>query len=205
MSRTQEPAHDPMRTHSIDHYPVRSIDVFHSTRGARFVLRPVLPQDMRPLGAMFSRLSRMSHYHRFHGARAVPSDDELRSMTHVDYRRHMALVITTEPDDDGSELVVGDARYVVDPEGGSAEFAIVVEDAWQRRGLGLRAVRALADAARRNGLRCLHGGVLHFNMPMLALARACGFQLASDSKEWGVVRARIAVPDAADAPLLSCA
>jgi acetyltransferase len=188
-------AQHPMPPHSIDHYPVRSIDVFRSALGVRFVLRPVLPQDGPALGAMFGRLSRMAHYNRFHGARAQPTEDELRSMTQVDYRRHMALVITTGSADDGHEIIVGDARYVVESEGGRAEAAIVVDDAWQRMGLGERALRALADAARREGLRCVYGGVLNFNAPMLALARRCGFQLACDPGEAGVMRARKVLAD----------
>jgi acetyltransferase len=141
---------------------------------------------------MFRRLSRMAHYHRFHGARAHPTDDELRWMTHVDQWRHVALVVTTPSDDGGDELIVGDVRYVADADGRCAEFAIVVDDAWQRQGLGERALRGLGDAARRNGLRELHGGVMNGNAPMLSLARRCGFQLACDPGEAGVMRVHVA-------------
>jgi acetyltransferase len=183
----------PGHAHPIDHFPVRSIDVFHASGGARFVVRPVLPQDSGPLGAMYGRLSRMAHYNRFHGARGRLTDAELRTMTQVDYRRHMAVVITAERAGAGHELVVGDARYVVEPQGGSAEFAVVIEDAWQRMGLGERALSALGDAARRSGLQCLYGGVLESNVPMLALARRCGFEVGPDLEERGVVRACLTV------------
>jgi len=167
------------------------IEVFRSIVGTRFVLRPVQPEDGLPLGAMFRRLSRMAHYHRFHGARAHPTDDELRWMTQVDRRRHVALVVTTQAADDAGELIVADVRYVADADGRGAEFAIVVDDAWQRQGLGERALRALVDTGRRIGLRELHGGVLDGNAPMLSLARRCGFQLACDAEEWGVMRASV--------------
>lgn len=49
-------------------------------------------------------------------------------MTRVDYRLHMALVVAWIGAD--SEVVVADARYRVDATGRSAEFAVLVEDAW---------------------------------------------------------------------------
>ena len=193
MIHTGAGSRDPGHVHPIDHYPVGSIDIFHASGGARFMVRPVLPQDCGPLGAMFGRLSRMAHYNRFHGARSRLSDAELRTMTQVDYRRHMAVVITTERADTGHELVVGDARYVVEPQGGRAEFAVVIENAWQRMGLGARALGALVNAARRSGLQYLYGGVLDANVPMLALARRCGFDLGPDLEERGVMRASMTV------------
>jgi RimJ/RimL family protein N-acetyltransferase len=182
MSQTPEgEPQDAAQLFQISRYPATLIDVWTLRNGARITLRPVLPQDHGLLGDMVQRLSRATRYNRFHGAVNGLSKDTLRYMTQVDYRRHLAFVITTSDSD--RERVVADARYTVDAEGDSAEFAIVVDDGWQRRGLGERAVRALGEAARREGLRWLHGSVLSANTPMLSLMRRCQFCCTPDRED----------------------
>jgi len=87
----------------------------------------------------------------------------------------MALAATTMLD--GSEKLIGVARYVRDKKIEAAEFAIVVADAWQGRGIGKRLLDKLIDAARRHGLKRLYGDILGTNRPMLELVRKLGFTL----------------------------
>ena len=116
-------------------YPSHLIDVWHARTGERFVLRPIVPMDHEPLNAMFLRLSRGSSYNRFHGAvRGLPAQT-LHAMTRVDYRNHLALVAAIADADAPQDLIVAEARYVADPAHERAEFAIVVDDPWQRLGL----------------------------------------------------------------------
>jgi GNAT superfamily N-acetyltransferase len=194
-------------SHRIDHYPTELIDVWRCRQGVRYTLRPVLPQDRGPLGELVRRLSRQSRYRRFHGAVNALPDETLRGLTHIDYREQMALVVTTAGKDD--EHIVSDVRYCVGGDGDAAEFAIVVDDACQRRGLGLRAMRALDQAAARRGVRWLHGSVLASNAPMLAMMRRCGFSCMADRDDDGLVRVERRVGpdgsgrDATRLPLLS--
>jgi acetyltransferase len=153
------------------------IDVWRAQTGARFMVRPVLPRDARPLGEMFERLSASTSYNRFHGTMSVPPA-LLHALTHVDQQQHLALVVTTMQD--GSEIVVAEARYVVDEDGPDAEFAIVVEDRWQRSGIATRVLQALVGAARSRQVPRLYGSVLSDNAAMLGLMKRCGFRCASD-------------------------
>jgi acetyltransferase len=59
-----------------------------------------------------------------------------------------------------------------------AEFAIVIDDAWQGRGLGAHLLSALIDLARRSGLRRVYGTTFSENKAMLGLARHLGFRLS---------------------------
>jgi acetyltransferase len=93
----------------------------------------------------------------------------------IDYSRDMALAATTMLG--GAETLIGVARYVRDKDKPSAEFAIVVADPWQGRGIGGRLLAKLADVARRRGLKRLHGEILAINRPMLGLVRKLGFTL----------------------------
>ena len=86
----------------------------------------------------------------------------------------MALAATAMLD---GETLIGVARYVRDKKQDSAEFAIVVADAWQGRGIGKRLLAKLIEVARRRGLRRLYGDILGTNRPMLAFVRKLGFKL----------------------------
>lgn len=186
---------EPQPAYRIGHYPATLIDVWTLRNGSRVTLRPVLPQDHGLLGDMINRLSQATRSNRFHGAVSGLSYDSLRQMTQVDYLRHLAFVITTT--DCNHERVVADARYVVDDEGDSAEFAIVVDDEWQRRGLAERAIRLLGTAARQQGLGWLHGSVLSANAPMLSLMQRCAFRCTPDRKDDRLVRVEARVDRAA--------
>jgi GNAT superfamily N-acetyltransferase len=180
--------HPPERrsAYQICRYPATLIDVWSLRNGTRMTLRPVLPQDSGLLGTMIAGLSRATRYNRFHGAVNALSADALRHMTCVDYRNHFAFVVTAF--NLNQERVVADARFVVDSSGEGAEFALVVDDRWQRLGLGERAMQALAHAADRQGLSWLHGSVLSANVPMLALMRRCQFFCAPDREDERLVR-----------------
>ncbi len=172
--------------YQICRYPATLIDVWSLRDGTRMTLRPVLPQDSGLLGNMIQGLSRATRYNRFHGTVNALSADALRHMTSVDYRSHVAFVVTAFNRE--QERVVADARFVVDSSGEGAEFALVVDDRWQRLGLGERAMQALANAADRQGLSWLHGSVLSANTAMLGLMQHCQFFCAPDRNDERMVR-----------------
>ena len=172
--------------------------------GTEISLRRVVPTDAAGLGALVSRLSPRARRERFHGAVSALSDDQLRQMSCVDQQRHVAFVMTEAAS--GYEHIVADARYVVDDNHTafdgtrSAEFAVVVDERWQRRGLGTRAIAALADAARGAHLDWLHGRVLTQNLAMLALLRSCNFCCTVDWKDDSLMCAEASL---ANSPLAS--
>ncbi|MCK7580224.1 MAG: GNAT family N-acetyltransferase [Chromatiales bacterium] len=59
----------------------------------------------------------------------------------------------------------------------TCEFAIVVADKWQNRGIGTRLLALLMEAARAKGFKTMEGEVLTENVPMLNLVRRLGFNL----------------------------
>ena len=71
----------------------------------------------------------------------------------------------------------GVARYVINPDDQSCEFAIVVSDEVQGKGLGTRLMAALMDAARLHRLTMMEGTVLRQNTGMLQLMRDLGFSV----------------------------
>ena len=94
MSQPQDELQDSAPAYRISHYLATLIDVWRLRNGARFMLRPVLPQDAGLLGDMIRRLSLATRHNRFHSAMSGLSADALRRMTQVDYQRHLGCVIT---------------------------------------------------------------------------------------------------------------
>jgi acetyltransferase len=76
------------------------------------------------------------------------------------------------------ERLIADGRFVIQ-EDGVAEFAMLVADAWQGKGVGRRLFATLVRAARAVGAREIFGEVLSMNRRMIALARDAGFHVAS--------------------------
>lgn len=150
-------------------------------------LRPILPQDADLLAQLLDGLSPAARRNRFHGAvRLSPS--HFRQMSTIDPSNQLAVVVSTMVG--GSEQLIADARYVVEPGGQGAEFALLVADRWQGQGVGAWAMQVLQRAATNAGLIWLQGDVLQDNLPMLGLMRRCGFALSPDAEDDRIVKAQ---------------
>lgn len=138
----------------------------HLSDGTELLVRPILPEDDERLERLFPRLSAESLYRRFFAPVPRLRHDVLEYLVNIDYDRRMALVVLVEDD------IIAVARYDRLDEPGEAEAAIIVEDAWQHRGIGTRLLWRLAAAARERGVERFVAGVLAENRPMLGLLRA---------------------------------
>ena len=68
------------------------------------------------------------------------------------------------------------------------EFALVVLDAWQRRGVGRRLMIALMDSLQERGGKVLEGDVLASNRNMLDFVIRLGFESRSHPDQAHVKR-----------------
>jgi GNAT superfamily N-acetyltransferase len=130
--------------------------------GRRARIRPIAPDDKGLLQDGLQRLSPESVRRRFLGPKSRLSAAELRYLTEVDGRDHIALVAV---DDSEPDCLVGVARCVRSQEDAeSAEMAIVVDDAWQGHGVGHVLAEALARAAAEVGVRRFSAVILADNV-----------------------------------------
>ena len=132
------------------------------------------PHDRDIEHAFVSGLSAETRSNRLLGGSKAITREYIESLVSVDFSRDMALAAATMLD---GETLLGVARYVRDRSGDAAEFAIVIADAWQGRGIGRRLLAKLIEAARWRGVKRLYGDILATNRPMLELARKLGFEL----------------------------
>jgi RimJ/RimL family protein N-acetyltransferase len=147
--------------------------------GTVISIRPISAADLALEQEFVNGLSPATGYQRLMSGRR-PSLEELRRFTDIDYERELALIATTQVQ--GSERQIGVARYVKESSPGDAEFAIVLSDDWQGRGLGTKLLVSLLVAAKGRGVRRLVGTTLSVNAGMLALGRKLGFKLAADPR-----------------------
>jgi acetyltransferase len=158
----------------ISPYPEQYESEEVTSGGLSVFVRPIKPEDAPLLVDLFDTLSRTSIYYRFFGAlKELPRSMVVR-FTQVDYDRAIDLV-AIERDGEAEERMLGAARVVTDPDGKRAEFAVLVGDPWQGRGVGARLLENSLRIAKERGIETVWGVVLHENHGMLALARKLGF------------------------------
>lgn len=145
--------------------------------GTKVTIRPIRAADLALEQEFVNALSSQSGYQRLMSARR-PTLEELTRFTDIDPERELALIATTCEDD--RERQIGVARYVKESSPGPAEFAIVLSDDWQHRGLGTKLLRSLIAAAKLDTVQSLVGTTLSTNTGMLALGRRLGFQITTD-------------------------
>lgn len=162
------------------HYPAHLRERARLADGTQIMLRPIRPDDDALEKAFICGLSRDSRYNRLLSSRAL-TPEELRRLTRIDYEREMALVAVSGH---GAQAqLLGVARYHRDADAAGAEFALVVADAWQRRGVGTLLLQLLLQHARTAGIVRLHGITLASNQAMQMLARKLGFVQHADAQD----------------------
>ena len=175
---------------SILPYPARYEKTLPLRGGGEYTIRPIHPDDAHMLKKLVSELSPQSRYFRFVSSMAELPPSMLARFTLIDYDREMALVAvvkertaTPEGDISETERIVGVSRYVTNPDQSSCEFALVVADDFNGKGLGSRLMESIMDVAREKGLSEIEGLVLANNSGMLKLMRGLGYQVKSYAED----------------------
>lgn len=154
-------------------YPSHLVQQLELEDGTAITIRPISPADAGIEQEFVRNLSGESSYFRFMSSVRELSPRMLSHFTQVDYDRHMALIAVSMQG--GKEIQVGVARYVAAEDRQVCEFAIVIADDWQRKGLGAQLMRSLMSSARAAGIRVMRGEVLAGNQHMLQFTAKLGF------------------------------
>lgn len=145
--------------------------------GRAVVVRSAKRADGEAVQQFVRELSPLARRRRFFGALSELSPAQLERLTGAQNPRDLSLVALSAHA--GEPRIVAMAQYATDDPGG-AEFAVVVADAWQRQGLGVRLLELLLGRAAEAGVQVMNGYALAENAPMLALAARLGFALTDD-------------------------
>jgi acetyltransferase len=172
----------PATTSSPNHlvispYPEQYESEEVTSGGLSIFIRPIKPEDAPLLVDHFKTLSRTSIYYRYFSPLKELPHSMLVRFTQVDYDRSIDLV-AMERDGRAEERMLGVARVISDPDGKRAEFAVLVGDPWQGRGIGARLLERCLSIAKERGIEMVWGVVLRENKGMLSLARSMGFSIS---------------------------
>ncbi len=166
--------------------------------GARLHIRPIRPDDEPMMREFHGALSKESVYHRYAGIVSLDQrivHENLSRVCFIDYARQIALVAIA------GSTIVAVARLIRAHDADEAEFALVVTDAYQRRGLGMELMRRLLAIARTERIGAVVGYILNENLGMQRICSTLGFTLEpGDAKDF--VRAVYRVtPDVPTGPI----
>ena len=164
--------------HWLQSYPAHLSRTWTLASGQSLSVRPIRHDDGKLEETFVRGLSLESRYQRMLSGGIKVTPEWIDSMTHIDYRRHMAFAVIAERD--GVEQFVGVGRYVVDASNSSADIALVVADAWTGKGLGRRLLEMLLEHAASAGIPEATGVVLSTNVAMLRLVRSMGFAVRAE-------------------------
>ncbi|HVZ09141.1 GNAT family N-acetyltransferase [Rhodopila sp.] len=156
--------------------------------GEAITIRPIRPEDAEQHKAFFQRLSPEDIRYRFFSAVRELSPEQMARLTQVDYDREMAFIAKRDANDD----TLGVARLVIEADGQSGEFAVIVQPDMKGRGLARELMLRLIDWARSRGLAEIVGQVLADNPAMLAFVRRLGFTVRRMEDEPDVMEVRLA-------------
>jgi acetyltransferase len=165
---------------------------FQPIIGQAVTLRPLRPDDIDIESTFLNALSPETRHNRLLGGMIRITREYLEKLTTVDFSKDVALAATLMLSD--RESLIGVGRYVRTPDGNACEFAIVIADEWQGKGIGKRLLQKLVDIARSRGLREIYGEILSSNRRMLELCRKLGFTMGRSPDDATVTRASFKLP-----------
>jgi acetyltransferase len=171
---------------AIHPYPSDLEETLTLSSGAEVTLRPIRPEDATIEREFVRGLSEQSKFLRFMFGLKDLTPAMLSRFTQVDYDREIALIAVIDTAD--GERQIGVARYTVMPDAETCEFAIVVADDWQGKGLARLLLSRLVDTARQRGLSTMMGVTLRENVRMIELSRSLGFETSTDREDPDLVQ-----------------
>jgi acetyltransferase len=160
-------------------YPAQYASPQRLPDGTEVLIRPIRPEDEGMLVAFHRRLGESSVRERYLAPLQLDqrtTHERLVRVCFSDYDRDIALVVERRPADGAPELLaVG--RLARRPAHDDAEFALLVRDDWQRRGLGTELLRRIVDVARRERVARVTATMLPDNQAMMRIASRLGFEV----------------------------
>ncbi len=173
----------------ISPYPTRYIMPWRLSDGTEVILRPIRPEDEPLEQELLSTLSPEATRTRFFSIIKDITHDMLTRFCNIDYDREMAIV--AELKDENRKRIIGIARIIVEGDLKSGEWAVLVHDDYQGKGLGYKLVDLMIGIAQDKGLEEIYAIVLTENDKMLRVGRRLGF-----SAHWepdGITRLRMSL------------
>ena len=155
-------------------YPVQYIEPIQLKDGTIIQLRPVHPVDGEQAKAFRGKLSKESIYNRFLGYIPKISDKLIQRLTQIDYEKEMAII--AEVQNEHLKEIIAVAR-LASKQKTEAEFAIIIADKWQGKGLGSILSDYMISVATDMEFEKIYAWVFADNTTMIDILKHKGFLL----------------------------
>ena len=156
-------------------YPERLIRKKQLPDGTQITLRPIKPEDEPLWLEMLDNCSKDTIYSRFRYDFQFRSHPVATQFCVIDYDREMGIV--AEIEENGRKRLIGEGRLIADPDLEMAEFAILITDQWQKRGLGFLLTQYCLEVAQISHIKKVAAETTANNKPMLNLFKKLGFEV----------------------------
>jgi acyl-CoA hydrolase/RimJ/RimL family protein N-acetyltransferase len=156
-----------------EHYPhgIETVRSFGKDLNVKF--RAIKPSDEDMMRRFFYHFSDTSRYLRFLSRINAMPHRKMQAYVSVDYRTSLSLVAIINYR--GTERIIGECRYALDPHDGAYEMAFLVDEEFQGKGIGTFLVEYILKIAKKNGIKRLRAMVLPGNKSMIRVFNSVSF------------------------------
>ncbi|MCS7095015.1 MAG: bifunctional acetate--CoA ligase family protein/GNAT family N-acetyltransferase [Thaumarchaeota archaeon] len=169
------PSEEPYQHLVISPYPTKYVRPWRLKDGRMVLLRPIKPEDEPIEYELIKGLSEESSRFRFFQVIREITHEMLVRFCNIDYDREMAII--AEYREDGKVRNIGVGRLIMQPDRKRAEFAVLVADDFQGKGLGTKLIDTLIEVAQERKISTIYGIILPDNVRMINLAKKMGFTI----------------------------
>ncbi len=161
-------------------YPSKYVMPWRMKDGTEVTLRPIKPED-EPIELEFIRglSTETSRFRFFQIIKDLPHEALVR-FCNIDYDREMAIIAETR--EGNRTLEIGVSRLILEPNKKRGEFAVVVADKYQGKGLGVKLVDMLIEFAKEKGIESIYGTVMGENLRMIRLCEKLGCSIRREQE-----------------------
>lgn len=159
-------------------YPEEYVRQSELKDGIKVILRPIKPEDEPMWMDMLASCSRESIYQRFRYFFQWAYHEVAVRYCFIDYDREIAIVV--EYNENGTRKLLGVGRLVADPDLETVEYAVLITDAWQNKGLGSILTDYCIEISQQWGVKKIVAQTTTDNPRMIAVFRKRGFDIQTD-------------------------
>jgi acetyltransferase len=162
-------------------YPEEQVRRVTLRDGTALMLRPIRPEDEPRWKALLASCSPEALYARFRYLFQWSTHEAATRYCFIDYDREIAIVAESD-DGNGERSLLGVGRLISDPDLDTGEYAVLVTDAYQNRGLGSVLTDTCLEIARSWGLRRVVAQTTSDNARMIAVFAERGFEITPEEE-----------------------
>jgi len=182
----RETPEDKLPRSAVSPYPAQYVGEWMMKDGAAVIIRPIRPEDEPLIIKFHEKLSERSVYLRYFQPMKLSTrtaHERLTRICFIDYDREMALVAECHDPASGEQRILGVTRLSKIHGTDSAEWAVIILDEFQHRGLGTELMRRSIDVARAEKLKLVICNILPENFEMRAICQRLGFKLSHATED----------------------